>query len=140
MQALTELSVADNQITHLPIDLSGLTSLQKLHIYGNQLQQLPLGDTGLPSLLTAGPPSSAAAVGNSSSSKRASGPSLRALWLEGNPLSPECVKELLRVTKGVSPERGLKVGFDQQQLAAVDAAEAGSNKAVRKGVVMVSRG
>jgi hypothetical protein len=53
LQAVTELSIADNRLTALPDDWSGCSSLQKLHAYGNQLQQLPLSPQGLPALLPA---------------------------------------------------------------------------------------
>jgi hypothetical protein len=53
LQALTELSLADNQLTSLPVDLSGWGNLQKFHCYGNCISELPLSPCGLPALLPA---------------------------------------------------------------------------------------
>ncbi len=59
-QSLTELSLGDNRISHLPAHTSHLTSLQKLFLYSNRLTSLP--NQLLPSLI-----------------------SLTHCWLEGNP-------------------------------------------------------
>jgi len=50
-QAVSELSIADNQLSSLPSDLSGWKGLQKLHLYGNRLEELPVDSLmGLPAL------------------------------------------------------------------------------------------
>lgn len=75
LQALTELSLADNQITSLPDDLSGWSNLQKFHCYSNRMKQLPLGPAGLPALLpypAAANSSNGASTTSSSSSNTAS--------------------------------------------------------------------
>jgi hypothetical protein len=70
-QALKEVSVADNALTHLPASFTRLASLSKLWLYGNQLAALP---PGLPAAM----------------------PSLSHLWLEDNPrLAGPAVLQLL---------------------------------------------
>lgn len=58
--ACMELNVADNCLSKLPSDWSGMTGLRSLLLYGNQVEHL---DATIAQL-----------------------PSLSALWAEGNPL------------------------------------------------------
>jgi hypothetical protein len=139
-QALTELSIGDNAITALPEDLSGWTSLRKAHFYGNQLQALPLGPRGLLALLLPGTSSS-----NGSSST--SGPSLASLWLEGNPLSPGCIAQLLQLYGDAYSSGGSsgkkqqpRIGLDDQQLAAGSEVLAQWQQLQEQGLTNVRRG
>jgi hypothetical protein len=183
LQALTELSLADNQLTCLPADLSGWSNLQKFHCYGNCITELPLGPRGLPALLpaprdaaqsAAAAASKAAATArlnsryssvssyeepegrysSSSSSSAADAAALRSvdasedggrlvsLWLEGNPLSEASAVGAVQQLGAAGTTR---VGLDEGQLAGaagqmVQQQAAAGNRAVRRGIIMVSSG
>jgi hypothetical protein len=128
LQALTELSIADNMINQLPEDLSALTALRKAHFYGNQLRQLPMGPQGLPALYRQpadGSNAGSNGSSNSSSSGSSGAPLLSSLWLEANPLSEEAVLQLLDLADAVagssaSSKKGGKqprIGLDDSQLS-----------------------
>lgn len=124
LQALTELSIADNMISQLPEDLSALTALRKAHLYGNQLRQLPMGPLGLPALYhqRADGSNGGSNVGSSGGS---GAPLLSSLWLEANPLSEDAVLQLLELADAVagssaSSSKGVKqprIGLDDTQLS-----------------------
>ena len=146
LQALTELSIADNLLESLPVCLSGLVSLQKLHAYGNRLTDLPLGPAGLPALQPRGGSSSRSSSSSSSSSRRGGGGGgaeaswdadasrsveegtggsiaggrLSSLWLEGNPLCEAAAAGTVRL---LGPAGTTRVGLDERQLVG-DAAAA----------------
>lgn len=164
MQALTELSIADNSIQQLPADLSGLTALRKAHFYGNQLTQLPMGPSGLPALLL--PSSRRSAAGSNGSSSRSSGGGaqgpllLSSLWLEANPLTDQAVLELLELAGqvtaataagsnggGSSSSKGSKqprIGLDDRQLSGGQVLEVWRQQReagcsiLRRGIIKVS--
>lgn len=88
LQALQELSVADNQLQQLPPSFGALTALHKLYLYGNHLTSLPSTLTGCTSL--------------------------RTLWLESNPLSGSGLAEVAAM---VAPLKGLSaLGLDTAQV------------------------
>ncbi|KAG2426244.1 hypothetical protein HXX76_013002 [Chlamydomonas incerta] len=93
--ALTELSLADNRLTHLPDRLSGATRLARLHLFGNRLQRLAVRQlAGLPALST--------------------------VWLEGNAQLPGPDVAALVGAAGLGGMPALKaLGLDQGQLAAM---------------------
>eukprot|EP00198_Chlamydomonas_reinhardtii_P001847 XP_001691183.1 predicted protein [Chlamydomonas reinhardtii] len=93
--ALTELSLADNRLTHLPDRLSGATRLARLHLFGNRLQRLAVRQlAGLPALST--------------------------VWLEGNMQLPGADVAALVAAAGLGGMPALKaLGLDQSQLAAL---------------------
>lgn len=160
LQALTELSLADNQIQQLPEDLSGLTALRKAHLYGNHFTQLPMGPSGLPSLLLPSGHSSTGSNGGSSGSAKAEqGPVLSSLWLEANPLSEKAALELLDLAAEASSSaaavdgsrggsRGRKqprIGLDDQQLTGQALSvwqqqQTQKCTIVKRGLLKVSRG
>ena len=50
VQALRELSLADNQLQELPPSIAGLQSLARLWVYGNCLRRLPADLLHMPAL------------------------------------------------------------------------------------------
>jgi hypothetical protein len=163
LQALTELSIADNRIQQLPADLSGLTALRKAHFYGNQLTQLPMGPDGLPALLLPGS-TTGSNDGSSGGSNGSSGPPLlSSLWLEANPLTDAAVLELLELagqitaataagsnggSNGGSSSKGSKqprIGLDDWQLSGGQVLEVWRQQQeagcsiVRRGIIKVSQ-
>lgn len=129
---MVELSLADNQISRLPEDLSGWRSLQKLHLYGNQLTDLPLGP---------GPASAAGTAGaNGGPVGLLSLPHIQQLWLEGNPLAPPTVDALLRrAAERALPPSLRAVGLDERQVAAADGALLRAALDAAPGVLRVGR-
>jgi hypothetical protein len=88
--------VADNQLTTLPPSLSCLTALDQLSAYGNQLTEVPV-------------------------SALSSCNSLSKLWLEGNPLTGEAVRELLGAVQALPKVKA--VGLDVRQVSQVQGTE-----------------
>ena len=82
---------------------------------------------------------SQAAVAAASNGGSRQGPMLASLWLEGNPLSPASVAELLST---MGPAGTTRVGLDAQQVVGGAAAEhdrlkEAGNTSIRKGTVQV---
>ncbi len=157
-QVVGELSLADNQISRLPSDLSGWKGLQKLHLYGNQLDTLPVDSLlSLPSLQQVRASVRMRLVGALGLLGRctvsdyyiarltrphhpiSNDADHRQLWLEGNPLSQQTAERLLRrIADGGAPPSLRGLGLDTAQLSGVDPSLLAAAQAARPGVVRSS--
>ena len=91
LHQLKKMSAADCSLMEIPSELGEMQELQDVSLYGNKLERVPVD------ILQA--------------------PRLRKVWLEGNPLHPESVRELVHAA---NKKICFHIGLDNIQLAIED--------------------